>query len=91
MAHQILISDDDYAALVAAAQERGAPIETLVHEAIAQNYATSTQPTSRGSYSLPTHTPIDPKLYAENERIAQSIGAKKPWASDIVSEDRGPR
>ena len=91
MAHQILISDDDYAALVATARQRGAPIEALVHEAIAQNFATSTQPTSHGSYSPPTHTPIDPQLYAENERIAQSIGAKKPWASDMVSDDRGPR
>jgi hypothetical protein len=91
MAHQIVVSDDDYAALVAAARERGTPVETLVHEAIARNYAPLAQPTPHGSYSSPTHIPIDPKLRAENERIAKSIGAQKPWASDIVSEDRGPR
>jgi hypothetical protein len=91
MAHQIEVSDNDYAALVAAARERGIPIETLVHEAIARNYAPSSQPTLQGMYSSPTHAPVDPKLRAENERIAKSIGARKPWASDIVSEDRGPR
>jgi len=85
MAHQIAVSDDDYAALAAAARERGTPIETLVHEAITRNYAASAQGTLRGTYSVPTHGPIDPKLRAEYERIARSIGAQKPWASDIVS------
>jgi hypothetical protein len=91
MTHQIAVSDDDYAALVAAASERGRPIETLLHAAIARNYAASAQRTLLGSYSSPSHAPIDPKLQAENERIAKRIGAGKPWASDIVSEDRGPR
>jgi hypothetical protein len=91
MTHQIAVSDDDYAALVAAASERGTPIETLLHEAIARNYVTSAQRTLLGSYSSPSHAPIDPKLRAENERIARRVVVRKPWASDIVSEDRGPR
>lgn len=86
MAMQITLSDEDYATLAAAAAQRGAPIETLVHEAIAH---LNTYPI--GSYEYPTGEPDSPEEEAEEEAIAQRIGPQRPWLSEMVIEDRGPR
>jgi hypothetical protein len=91
MAYQITLSEEDYAALAAASASSGEPIEQLVHEAIATRFTASTPVKQIGSYQYPTGNPISSEDRARNERIAQGIGSKKPWASDMVIEDRGPR
>ena len=91
MANQITLSEEDYAALSAASARTGEPIERLVHEAIAQRYSAPQPVKQIGTYQYPTGEPISPEMRAENERIAQSIGSEKPWASEMVIEDRGPR
>lgn len=88
MTYQIVLTDEDYAALMAASQQSGAPIERLVHDAIAARYAV---PQQIGHYQYPTGAPIMPEERAENERIAEEMGSEKPWLSDMVIEDRGPR
>lgn len=91
MAHQITLSEDDYAALSAASASSGAPIEQLVHEAIAQRFAFPTPVKQIGSYQYPTGEPITEEEREELERLAQQLGSEKPWLSDMVIEDRGPR
>ena len=91
MAMQITLSDEDYALLAAPAAFRGVPIETLVHEAIAERYAESAPKKLKGVYHYPTGTPLSDAMRAENERIAASLASATPWASDMVIEDRGPR
>ena len=63
--------------------------ETLVHEAIAARYPQQTQ--QMGSYIYPTGELDTPEEDAEEEAIAQRIGPQKPWLSEMVIEDRGPR
>jgi len=89
MAIQITLTDEDYATLSSASQQSGVPVETLVHEAIAARYPQPTQQT--GSYIYPTGEPDTPEEEAEEEAIAQRIGPQKPWLSEMVIEDRGPR
>ena len=90
MAYQITLTDDEYAALSAAASQQGEPIAELVHKAIASQY--TTMPIQRsGVYSHPTHRPDSPEERAEDERLAALVGSEKPWASEMVIEDRGPR
>ena len=43
MAYHITLSEEDYAALVAASTQTGEPIEQLVHEAIAARYESPSQ------------------------------------------------
>lgn len=88
MAHQITLTDDEYAALSAAAARTGASIEELVHQAIADTFPI---PRQIGSYQYPTGEPITDEEEEEMERLAQEIGSEHPWASEIVIEDRGPR
>ncbi|HUY79402.1 MAG TPA: hypothetical protein VMV29_21710 [Ktedonobacterales bacterium] len=92
MAYQITLTDDEYAALSAAASQQGEPIAELVHKAIASQYTMSSaiRP-QQGTYSIPTGKPISPSLKAEMEQLAERIGNEKPWLSDMVIEDRGPR
>ncbi len=91
MAHQITLSDDEYAALAAASTRTGASIEELVHQAIAARFPTPGPVKQIGSYSYPTGEPLTPEELAEMERLAQEIGPDRPWASEMVIEDRGPR
>ena len=90
MAYQVTLTDEDYAALSAAATQRGAPIAELVHEAIAAQYTAAPRLPS-GVYSYPTGEPISAEEKAEMERLAVAIGSEHPWASEMVIEDRGPR
>jgi hypothetical protein len=41
MAHQVALTDQDYAALADVSAGTGIPIEELVHQAIAERYATN--------------------------------------------------
>ena len=91
MAHQILLSEDDYAALRKVSAQRGEPIERLVHEAIAAHYAAGAPAKQIGSYQYPTGEPLTQAEQAELARLAQELGSEKPWLSDMVIEDRGPR
>lgn len=86
MAHQISLTDEEYETLANLAQGRGQPIDVLVHAAIKQ-YADS----ATGSYEYPAGEPDTPDNEAEDEAIAQRIGSHRPWLSEIVIEDRGPR
>ena len=88
MAYQITLSDEDYTKLQTMASESGKPIEILVHEAISHRYA----PTKTlGTYSVPTGEPDTPEDEAELEHIAHAVGNTRPWPSEMVIEDRGPR
>lgn len=90
MSYQVTLTDEDYAALSAAATQRGAPIAELVHEAIAAQYtAAPTLPS--GVYSTPTRQPDSAEEIAEDARLAALVGSEHPWASEMAIEDRGPR
>src|SRR5262245_13300056 len=88
MTHQITLTEDEYAVLAAAAARTGASIEELVHQVILDQFPL---PQQIGSYQYPTGEPITAEEEDELERLAQEIGPDKPWASEIVIEDRGPR
>lgn len=45
MAYQITLTDDEYAALKVAAEQRRSTVEALVHEALAERFETAVQPT----------------------------------------------
>jgi len=90
VAYHITLSEEDYAALVAASTQTGEPIEQLVHEAIAARYESPSPTWPTGNYRYPTGEPIADEEEEEMERIAQEIGPGKPL-SEIVIEDRGPR
>lgn len=91
MAHQIALTDEDYTMLAAASAQTGEPIATLVHEAIAEHFMASPLARQIGSYQYPTGESMTPEELAKEEELAQSIGSERPWASEIVIEDRGPR
>jgi hypothetical protein len=91
VAYQITLSEDDYAALVAASTQTGEPIEQLVHKAIAARYESPYPSRQIGNYRYPTGEPFTEEEEEEMERLAQEIGPQHPTASEIVIEDRGPR
>lgn len=105
MAYTITLTDDEYAALSAAAAQRGQPIEALVHEALADRYArggagaqSSTQADPLIAYMLrvghirqaPTGAADTPEARAKRQRLAASAGPGK-LASEVALDDRGPR
>ena len=90
MAHQIALSEEDYAALAAASAQTGEPIERLLHEAITARYPQEPPAGQVGNYRYPTGEPDSPEEEAEDEYLATSIGRGKPL-SEIIIEDRGPR
>jgi hypothetical protein len=87
MAYQISLSDEEYAALAEIAKNQGKSLIVILHEAISQYTASG----MGGSYIYPTGEPTTPEEDAEEEAIAQHIGPQKPWLSEMVIEDRGPR
>ena len=91
MAHQITLSDEDYAALKAASARTGRPVEDLVHQALAGGLLVPRPTKQTGSYTYSTGEPLTEEQWAAEEALAQEIGSEKPWASEIVIEDRGPR
>jgi hypothetical protein len=84
------LSDDEFAALAAVART-GTPIEWLVHQAIAERFPPVTPTKQIGTCIYPIGAPLTEEEEAEIERLAQEIGSDKPWASEMVIEDRGPR
>lgn len=90
MTHQLALSDEEYSALAAASAQSGEPIEQLVHEAIMSRYAPKSVH-QIGSYQYPTGAVITEEEVTEMERLAQEIGSDRPWPSEMVIEDRGPR
>jgi hypothetical protein len=90
VAYHITLSEEDYAALVAASTQTGEPIEQLVHEAIAARYESPSPSRQIGNYRYPTGEPITDEEEEEMERLAQEIGPGTPL-SEIIIEDRGPR
>lgn len=91
MGRHITISDEDYATLEAISARTGASIEELVRRAVTECFA-NPQPAARAvSYLYPVGKRPSPAEREEMERLAEKIGAQKPWLSDMVIEDRGPR
>jgi len=102
MAYQITLSDQEYAALAAAAAKSGTDPERLLHDMI-QSLQPSFQRkrpfTARevaqrqyheGKIShVPTRQPLTPEEREARERRAHLFAGGKP-ASEMVIEDRGP-
>jgi len=102
MAYQITLSEQDYAALAAAAARSGTDPEHLLHDMI-QRLQTSSQRkrplTARevaerqyheGKIShVPALQPLTPEEREARERRAHRFAGGKP-ASEMVIEDRGP-
>lgn len=91
MAHQITPSDEDDAALKAASARTGRPVQDLEHQALASSLPAPQSTKQIGSYTYPTREPPTPEALAAVEELAQAIGSEKPWAFEIVIENRGPR
>jgi hypothetical protein len=92
MAHQIALSEEDYAALAAASAQTGEPIERLLHEAIAARFPQEPPVGQLGKYRYLTGEPLTDEEEEEMERLAQEIGVQHhPTVSEMVIEDRGPR
>lgn len=103
----VTLTDEEYAELSAEATRSGKPVETLVHDILTQRLHTYSSPSHRMQpmtsrafteqqyrdgkvLTLPTHEPLTTSETSERERRAQSLKGGTP-ASDMVSEDRGPR
>lgn len=102
MAYQITLTDEEYVALKAVAEQRGASVDTLVHEVLAREYEATSATQSALSLAevlyraghlreLATGEADTEEEEAELEEIARRIGPEKPWLSEMVIEDRGPR
>lgn len=124
MAYQITLTDDEYAALAAVAEQAGTTVEALVHEALDERlsrrapdpladhmrrveHLSEEFPSPKRHMTdqefieqlyrdgiianIPTGEPDTPEEEAELEELANQIGSDKPWLSDMVIEDRGPR
>ncbi|HLH61573.1 MAG TPA: hypothetical protein VKV20_07815 [Ktedonobacteraceae bacterium] len=105
MAYQmtVTLTDSEYAALSKEAAKSGKPIETLLHDMLAEHIgsATSKHSITRDEIQaflyrqgliehLPLNEPDTPETEAERERLAHLFSQGKP-ASEMVIEDRGPR
>ncbi len=102
MAHQITLSDQEYAALAAAAARSGTDPERLLHDMIQRLQPSSQRKrpwTARevaerqyheGKIShVPTRQPLTSEEREARERRARRFAGGKP-ASEMVIEDRGP-
>lgn len=87
MNHQVALSEEDYATLMAASTQSGEPIERLLHEAITARYAQQPPVRQTGTYRYPSGEPITDEEEEEIERLAQEIGVHHPTASESVIED----
>ena len=103
MAHQItiMLSDEEYAALLEAARQNGQRVEEVAQRRLGLEHARihHTEPIDpllevlymAGDIdAIPTGDPLSPDDAAELERIIQRIGPGKPL-SEMLIEDRGPR
>jgi hypothetical protein len=105
MTYQITLTDEEYSALVAAAEAQGKSVEALVHTALAEQYLAEPKPAERKMtnreflenlyrkgliLNIPDRRPLSPEEQADREQRAQSVLPGKP-ASETVVEDRGSR
>ncbi|HEX5549101.1 MAG TPA: hypothetical protein VFX24_16965 [Ktedonobacterales bacterium] len=106
MAHEVIITltDEEYAELVAQAVQSGKPIESRARDLLSRSLSTpplASQPRSISQFTLqqyqdgkllnlPTRAPLTAADVANRERRALLLGGGKS-ASEMVSEDRGPR
>ncbi len=106
MAHEVIItlSDEEYAELVAQAVQSGKPIESRARDLLSRSLNTpgsasqlqSTSQFTQRQYqegkilNLPTRAPLTADDVANRERRALLLRGGKS-ASEMVSEDRGPR
>ncbi|SRR5579884_4319410 len=96
----VTLSDEEYAALTAEAAKSGKPIDTILHEALAQRVPVPAKPAMSGRefmelqyregklLNLPTRAATASLDATERERLAQKLAAGQPL-SEIVIEDRG--
>lgn len=91
MAHQIILTDEDYATLEAVSARTGASVDDLVRRAIAECFIASPPAPPRVTYSYPKGKRPSRAERDEMERLAEKIGPQKPWLTDMIIEDRGPR
>ena len=102
MAYQINLSEQDYAALAAAAARHGTDPEQLLHDMIQRLQPSSQRKRSLTSHEIaerqyhegkishvPTRHPLTPEEREARERRARRFAGGKP-ASEMVIEDRGP-
>jgi Ribbon-helix-helix protein, copG family len=85
------VSDENYATLEAISARTGASVEELVRRAVEEFYAKPLPPAHGVSYAYPTGKRPSQAEREEMERLAEKIGAQKPWLSDMVVEDHRPR
>lgn len=101
MAYQITLTDDEYAALSAAAARTGKSVDELAHAAIRRQYtkpatertddALAVYMQSQGHLaSLASGKGDSPEEEAELEELLRQVGEGLSL-SDIVIDDRGPR
>jgi hypothetical protein len=100
----LTLTEEEYTQLAEEAARIGRPVDELAHDYVARCLTVSREPqrplTSREfterqyregkALNIPTHAPISAEGAAERERRAQLLRGGKP-ASEMVSEDRGPR
>lgn len=91
MGHHITISDEDYATLEAVSTRTGASIEEIVRRAVTEYVAKPQSAAREVSYLYPTGQRPSSAEREAMERLAEKIGPGKPWLSDMIIEDRGPR
>ena len=98
------LTDEEYAKLEAEAARSGKPVESIVHESVVHRLYAASKPThamtsrefTEQQYregkvlSLPTRKPLSTQEVVERERRAHLLAGGKS-ASEMVSEDRGPR
>ena len=101
MAHEITLTDREYAILATEAQKSGLQPETLLHEIIQRLQPSSQEKGPMPSrelteklyregklLNLATRRPLSPEEQSERERLARLFAGDK-LASDMVIEDRG--
>ncbi len=102
MTYQITLSDQEYAALAAAAAKSGTEPEQFLHVMIEhlqtssqRKHALTTHEIAEKQYRegkmshIPTRQPLTPEEREARERRARHFAGGKP-ASEMVIEDRGP-
>src|SRR5947209_7469068 len=102
LAYQIILSDQEYAALAAAAAKSGTEPEQLLHDMIQRLHTSSQRNRSLTTHEvvekqyhegkishIPTRQPLTQEEREARERRARRFAGGMP-ASEMVIEDRGP-
>jgi predicted DNA-binding protein len=89
MAYQITLSEDDYQRLADAAQKHGTTIEKMLHKAI--NDFGDIDLEAEELIEYPSGEQDNAQMQTRDQEIAARLGTDKPWLSEMILEDRGPR